>query len=447
MKKIIIVCLVGLLVLTAAITGMAKVNLNYFTHNSIVAEGLEPGEYEQKLIDGFEQLYPDVHIELEVVPYLGDQGKLQFQIAAGEPPDILAGDIVSVSKYVNAGLLLDFDDTIDKANFYDWAVEASSVDGKMYYYPMGLRPGSFMISKTIARNFGIEDMLPLEGDRILTTTLFEEMIAKANDNAKDDKTYAVYINFADTVSWSHWFTMLIGGFGGRLFAVEDGKFKCVINSPEAKEGIEYYLGLYKKYPNVMPKGSENIDIYALDNTFKMGKMLTCAGSVNQVILERQGNPYARVDEGEAANWVLCAYPVKEGVDPLVPGDWCGFMVFDNGDAEKGKYAKLFVKYFVDNGPDLTGVNSNISPAQKDMPIPLAFQEYTGDTEIEYASRVLPKFAANAIGFGLDSPMISQLKELFVIHMQGVFIGAITVDECLQRVEDKTNELLDEFYEE
>jgi len=443
LKKIIIVLVMCFLV---SMIGMAKVNLNYFTHTSISVEGLQPGEYEQKIIDGFEKLYPDVHIDFEVVPYLGDQGKLQFQIAAGNSPDILAGDIVKVASYVDAGLLLDFDDVIDKTSFYDFAVEASSINGKMYYYPMGLRPGSFMISRTIARNFGIEDMLPLEGDRIITTTLFEEMIAKANANAKDDKTYAVYTNYADTVSWSHWFAMLIGSFGGQLFAVENGKFKCVINSPESKEGIEYYLNLYTKYPNVMPKGSETIDIYALDNAVSIGTMLTCPGSVNQVILERQGNPYSIVN-GEAADWILCAYPVKEGVKPLVPGDWCGYMVFDNKDAEKAKYAKLFVKYFVENAPDVTGANSNSSPVQKGIAAPKAFDDYAGDPEMEYALKVLPKFAANAINFGFDCPVLSQLKELFVSHMQGVFVGAITVDECLQRVEDKTNELLDEFYSE
>ncbi|MBU2685832.1 MAG: extracellular solute-binding protein, partial [Gammaproteobacteria bacterium] len=210
MKKLLLVMLISLLISSIGMTGMAKVNLNYFTHTSISVEGLQPGEYEQKVIAEFEKLYPDVHIDFEVVPYLGDQGKLQFQIAAGNSPDILAGDITKVASYVDAGLLLDFDDVIDKTSFYDFAVEASSINGKMYYYPMGLRPGSFMISRTIARNFGIEDMLLLEGDRVITTKLFEEMIAKANANAKDDKTYAVYINFADTVSWSHWFAMLIG---------------------------------------------------------------------------------------------------------------------------------------------------------------------------------------------------------------------------------------------
>jgi hypothetical protein len=80
-----------------------------------------------------------------------------------------------------------------------------------------------------------------------------------------------------------------------------------------------------------------------------------------------------------------------------------------------------------------------------MPIPKSFDAYVGDPEIEYALKVLPKFAANAIDFGFDSPVISQLKELFVSHMQGVFIGAITVDECLKMVEDKTNKLLDEYY--
>lgn len=443
LKKLLLVSLISLLVFGFAITAIAKVNLSYFTHTSIVVEGLQPGEYEQKLIDEFEKLYPEVNIELEVVPYLGDQGKVELSIAAGSPPDIYSCDIPKVKFYVDAGLLLDFDDVIDKSTFYDWAVEASSVNGKMYYYPMGLRAGSFMISREIAKKLGVEDMIPLEGDRIITTSLFEKIVAKSNENVTDE-TYAVYINFADTVSWSLWFSMFIGSFGGNLFTIEDGKFKCTINSPEAKEGIEYYLGLYKKYPKVTPKGSESIDIYALDSAAKTGKMLTCGGSINQVILERQGTPYCLVD-GKAVDWILIPFPTKEGIKPLFAGDWSGYVVFNNHNEEKAKYAKLFVKYFVDNAPNLTGANFNSSPVQKGMPIPKSFDAYVGDPEIEYALKVLPKFAANAIDFGFDSPVISQLKELFVSHMQGVFIGAITVDECLKMVEDKTNKLLDEYY--
>lgn len=441
MRKILILCMTLVLVLILGTVAMAKVNLIYYTHTSIQVQGLEPGEYEQKLIDEFEKLYPNVNIDLEVIPYAGDQGKIELSIAAGSPPDILADDIPKLVTYVDAGLLLDFEEVLtaeEKAKFHDIAIKASTVHGKMYYYPMGVRVGSFMVNRNLARKLGVLDLVPINSeDRIWTTAEFEKFLAKVNEVAPDG-TYGWCMNVADTGAWGHMVMHFVAGFGGEIFSLENGKYKCIVNSPEVKEGLEYYLRIYGKYKKAIPQGAENVTIIDLDNLWTSGHLVTCPGSVNQVIKERQGTLNVGFD------LFLLPYPAKEGIMPGVPADWCGFMVFDTGDAERGKYAKLFVKYFVEHGEDITGANFNTSPVHKDIPIPKAFQQYKEDPEISYALNVETRFAKD---LGNACPVMSQFRGLLQIHLQGVLIGAITVDECLQRVEDKTNLLLDEFYSE
>lgn len=436
MKRLIILCLVIFLILGLTITSIAKINLNYATHTSIAVEGLEPGEYEQKLIDEFEALYPDIHIDLEVIPYAGDQGKIEMSIATGNPPDILSADIQKLKLYQSAGLLVDFDDVINKSNFYDFAVEACSVDGKMYYYPMGLRPGSFMVSKSMAEKLGVLDLVPLEVERIWTTENFEKFIAKVNE-ISEKGVYAFCLNFADTAAWGHQL-MHFTGFGGEIFTVEDGKYKCIANNPEMAEGLQFYVDLIEKYPNAIPGGAENVTIVDLDNLWTSGNLICCPGSVNQVIKEREGSNNVGFD------LALMPYPAKEGVRPGVPSDWCGYMVFNTGSDIRASWAKKFVKYFVDNAPDLTGANFNTFPVQKDMSPPKAFEQYRGDVEIDYAINIITQFAKD---LGDACPLMSQFKELLQIHMQGVLVGELTVKECLAKVEDKTNKLLDEYYAE
>ena len=149
MKKLVLVLLIMLITVMGI---MAKTEVTFFTHPSISGAGLEPGEYEQRVIDQYEALNPDVDIILEVVPYLGGGAeKVYMMIASGNAPDIYARDIPRIKGYAALGLLADWDDVLDKSDFPDYAVEASSYEGKMYYLPIGLRANSFVISRTLAK--------------------------------------------------------------------------------------------------------------------------------------------------------------------------------------------------------------------------------------------------------------------------------------------------------
>lgn len=435
MKKFL---LVMLMLFVFTIPTLAQVELLYYTQTSISVEGLEPGEYEQKIIDEYEALHPEVKINLEVIPYAGDQGKIELSIAGGNPPDILADDVTRMQIYADAGLLIPFDLTKEElSKFKPIAIETSTYNDKMYYYPMGVRGGSFMVSKSMAERLGVLDMIPLEGNRLFTAEQLREIIAKV-DETSEEGDYAWCINFADTAAYDHHLMQLIAGFGGEVFEVVDGEYKCIVNSPETKEGIQFYLDMINNYPNAIPQHPETVTIVDLDNLWTSGHLMFCPGSVNQVIKEIEGE----MNIGFGLS--LFPYPAKEGIRPRVPVDWCGYMVFDTGSQVKAEWAKDFVKYFVANAPDLAGANMNTTPVHEDMPIPVTFEKYMDNEEIKFALTELSQYAGDLTG---ACPLSSDFKELFRVNMQGVLIGEITLDECLQIVEDETNKLLEEFYSE
>ena len=441
MKKLIILSLVFLLVLSVAVPGMAKVVVNFWTRPSIKVEGLELGEYEQRIVDEFEALYPEVDIVLEMIAYISGQNKVDFNIAAGTPPDISCCNLANMLNHQNAGLLLDFEDILTaeyKAGFNEGVLDAISVDGKLYYYPMGSRPSCMAINRTIAEKAGALDLLPLDRpDRSWTAEEFKAYLIKVAE-AKLPGIFSFVMNFADATSHHHWRIVLLQGFGAKMFTLIDGKYVCTVNSPEAAEGIKFYIDIYNNYPGVFPKGMENIGCLEADTLWCEGRLGSFGGALNVLINSRIK------EDSENRGVTIVPYPTKEGIKNMVPTDWCGFEVFDTGDLERGKYAKLFVKYFVDNGPDLAGANYNTFPVHEDMAWPEVFKKYTDNIDFKWGMEYLPKYIVDTDS---GTPVYKQFAEIFRATMQGVIIGELTAEEGLKIVEDKTNKALDEYYAE
>jgi len=71
------------------------------------------GEAFQAVIDGFEEQFPDVTVELEQVPFDQTQSLLTQQFAQGDPPDVAVGLPGIVRNLADQDLLLDLDDVWD----------------------------------------------------------------------------------------------------------------------------------------------------------------------------------------------------------------------------------------------------------------------------------------------------------------------------------------------
>ncbi|GAI84498.1 unnamed protein product, partial [marine sediment metagenome] len=102
MKKLLLISLICILVFSLAITATAKVKLVYWGFPGVTIKGLLPGEYEQKVIDQFEKEYPEVEVELQIIPYDGGIKKVNLSIVAGTTPDILVDNTFRMGKYADA---------------------------------------------------------------------------------------------------------------------------------------------------------------------------------------------------------------------------------------------------------------------------------------------------------------------------------------------------------
>lgn len=441
MRKLLLISLICILVFSLAITVTAKVKLAYWTFPVVTLEGVLPGEYEQNVIDQFEKEYPEVEIELQVIPYEGGNKKIELSIIAGTAPDILSDNVFRMGKFAEARLLVPFDLTEEeKDDFYPFAIEASIFHDKVYLYPIQANFAGMVVSKRIARDAGALDLLPLDRpDRTWTADEFKAFLQKVA-SAKLPGVRGMVQHFGDAMGQHNFIMLIIQGFGAEPFVVEDGKYRCTMNSPEAIEGLEFYLDLYENSPGCFHEGAENLSCFDNGNIYALGKIAVGMGGLANILLGLEGKNQIYADNDLA----MFPMPSKEGVpnNALLLMETYG--VFDNHDEEKAKYAQLFVKYFCKNAPDFLTAHANTSPVRKSQPVAEVFRKYEDNPEVQYFLTELPKFNKD---YGTMSPAYQENREIFRIVMQGILVGELTAEEGLNEVAYKVNKVLDEYYEE
>jgi len=440
LKKILLISLICLLVFSFAITAMAKVNIVYWTYPSSKMEGLLPGEYEQKIIDQFEKKYPEVEIELQVLPYDGGIKKVELSILTGTTPDILIDNTFRMGKFADAGLLVPFDLTEEERNdFFPFAIKACTFNGKMGLWPTAVWAQGITVSKRIAREAGALDLLPLDQpDRTWTADEFRAFLRKVAA-AKLPEVRGIFWHLGDANGQHNHIMLMIQGFGGKPFIKKDGKYICTMNSPEAIEGLEYYLEIYNT-PGCYMEGAENYDCYDNGNTFALGIIATSGGNIAGLLNGLEGKDQVMAD----LDLSIFPIPSKEGIPNSALLSIHAFGVFDNGDPEKAKYAQLFIRYLCKNAKDFLTSQGNASPVMRSSVIPEVYQKYKDNVDVQYYLNVLPGFGKD---YGTMCPVYQQYKEAWRVVMQGAVTGELTAKEALDEMTRKVNKLLDEYYEE
>lgn len=125
--------------------------------------------------DPFVEEHPNVTIDFQCLPDV--QETLRVQLAAGSGPDLFMLDCFDVPDYVEAGTLKDLTGYQEQYKWdeviYDWALDAGSIDGKLYGVAHGSEATSMYCNLDILKELGCE--IPK------TRAEFEEVCTKAAD--------------------------------------------------------------------------------------------------------------------------------------------------------------------------------------------------------------------------------------------------------------------------
>ncbi|MBA7547801.1 hypothetical protein ES705_40237 [subsurface metagenome] len=448
MKKLLLVSLICLLVFSFATTAVAKVTLNYWIYPIFTSPEKEAGWFEKRVIAEFQEIYPEVEFELQFLPWTSGPQKVAMSIATGTPPDLIVDAYMRGMSYAAAGVLSDYEDTMDaeeKADYYQSVLDMVKIDGKIYMYVLSAHGKGMPINRLVAEKAGAMDLLPLDrDDRDWTVEEYKKFCLKIAE-AKIPDTYAMTLHFADSNTQQEYIFYIHQNFGAVPFVIEDGKYRCTLNSPEAIEGLEWYLDLYS-IPGVGIPGPESLTCDWIPDYWFTGRLAShLAGATATSILKERKDPKI----SKFVDNIVVNTPHKKGLKSKGYTIPVGFCVFKT-TPEREKYAKLFAEFFVTRPylwvetsgyacPPRRGSFDPDSPLYQTNPYP------PNDTEINFVLN-WAKYM-EIVDIGGQCPVNRQYREIYAATMQGVFTGELTPKEGLDIVVKRVNKLLDDYYEE
>lgn len=420
MKRLTLI-LVCIIVLAFSINAMAKVDLTFWFYPTLADPNKEEAWYERSIIAEFEALNPEVHIDYEVIPWAGASLKFSTAIAAGATPDIIWVGDQKLCGWAARGLFLDFEDVLtdkEQADFVPYVYNLSSISGKQYWLPWGVSNTCMMVNLDIAKQAGAVNLLPLDRPmRGWTIKEFEAFVRKVKPYCDEKGYFTLALPGVD--NWAHHLWLLMAQWGAELYNVD--MTECTINSPAGIKAMEWFLylktaGLQVPYPESEPGDTE------LYYAFADGQaaIYFCAGPSSVASLAKYGT---RV--------VLMQKPRLKGQDPATWISTLGIAAFDNDNPEKGKWAKLFCKFWADKqGKENLLGRFTVKQSVK----------HTYDSpDIAFCQRMLPY----AVNIGISLPIYQEARALFMSELQAMYIEIKTPKQALDDFVEKVNALLAE----
>ena len=249
---------------------VTQIELTFWRANGT---NLENRAYSE-LISDFEKAHPNIKIKMELIPYGNYELKLRTEIAAGNPPDIMAIDSPNLALYANSGSLLSIDEKMrQEGNIID--IPATTLNGMIFNNEIYLAP---IVESGLALFYSMqlfrEADLPFPSNDPYQPMTWEEVLEIAKKiNQPENGVYGIdpAQGFADGEAPAYFKLPILWQFGAEVLNLEATTADGFLNSNEALAALQFYQDLYHKY-QVAP-------IESLPNPLVNGKVgMTVLGS-------------------------------------------------------------------------------------------------------------------------------------------------------------------------
>ncbi|MEG1636865.1 MAG: extracellular solute-binding protein [Cellulosilyticaceae bacterium] len=294
------------------------------------------GKYEEGIIAAFNEKYPNIKVNMEMIDFASGPEKITNAIQGGTVCDVLFDAPGRIISYAKDGVLADVnsmftDEFIADVN-NDNIIGACKANDNYYMYPISSAPFLMAFNKEMLEKHGLMDMINLEGDRTWSVDEYKALMTALKD--KGEKGAVVYC-----VSQG-------GDQGPRAFVSN------LAGTPITNETLTEYIINSEGGVNAMQFISDAVaqglllNGSALDGTASIEEFTS--GRVSHTILFSPG-----VYNSNKANMefepIFVPFPTPAGVEPELEYLIDGFCIFDNGDANKIEASKLLID-FICNDP-------------------------------------------------------------------------------------------------
>lgn len=197
----------------------------------------------QEMIDTFNEQNADINVTLNQVPEYDTA--LQTAIAGGEPPDVFYIDSFRLPDFVEAGALMPIGDQLDNpADFYPNLRAAFTVDDTFWCPPKDFSTLALQYNTDLFDAAGLDYPTP--------DWTWDDLRSAAEQLTDADAGVYGMVLSPDLARW----IAFLYQAGGSM--TDDGFTTMTLDSPEAQEAMEFYLGLvtdgYAAQPSDLDSG-------------------------------------------------------------------------------------------------------------------------------------------------------------------------------------------------
>lgn len=378
-------------------------------------EFTKSSEYDKALVAAFEAKNPGIKVETQAIEFTDGPAKLETALQTQTNPDVIYDAPGRIIDWASKGYLVDLEDIVPKDKLIPAAVKASSYEGKVYMYPQGVAPFMMGFNLGMAKELGIENMLPLDKeDRTWTVEEFEALLTKFHELKPE---LPPTILFAKSQGGDQGPRAFISNLYGS-WITDEAVTKYTINDENGIKAMEWAK---KAYDNGLLGKGIALDAGASIEAFRSANAFSTI--LYPVVLYKQD-----VVKGELET-VLLPFPNNSGkpeLEYLVAGP----AVFDNGDADKIAAAKKFVDFMI-NDPDwgMRTLKSTGTFSAK-----LGEVGLYDDPELLFAETMSKYYGPyyNTI------PGFAQMRPIWFPMVQGVLNGDIAPKEALDKFVEQAN---------
>ena len=406
-----------------------KVTLNIKTPNiamNSVSDSSITNSFEflEKAANAFASSYQDAEVIVNIMQH--EQTKIDDDIVEGfdtiDAVDVLYREYFNMSKYIHTGRVVPLDDIISDEMRNDISAsywESSSLNGKTYMIPYLGYQNTLCYNKELFRQVGLDKYISNE-DIIQNWTLDEwEEILSTLQKKLPEHTYPMMMYAKDYMGDTHIMTLL-RSYGSTFFD-ESGRVK--LNTKEGIEAIKWLMDYNKK--GYFPLNSENLEINDCSKLFHNGQL---AIFMNNIALD----PGLTEDKIEVGN---VNFPSISG-NGFNTTFITGFEVFDNGDAQKLKVAKDFVKFIYETDEYLDLSAGQLPSSNK------VYEKYKD--KLGKVTKYIEN-SKNGWNFTANNPNWRDVREVFYPNIKDLLYGQMSAEDIAKQIEKTCNEKIDEGY--
>ncbi|MDG4857515.1 sugar ABC transporter substrate-binding protein [Streptomyces sp. T-3] len=191
----------------------------------------------------FNKKYPNVKVKVQYQQWADKAKKLDTALGGDKFPDVVELGNTETMQYILNGALGEIDPKkYDNSDTWIQGLkDTCSFEGKMYCVPYYAGARVAIYNKDMLKKSTGKDTLPTTEDEF-----FKAMDkVQAEYGAKDKRFSSLYL------PGRYWYAAqsYVAAYGGKIAEYDEGakEWKATLSSPEAKQGLEHFINLVKKY--------------------------------------------------------------------------------------------------------------------------------------------------------------------------------------------------------